>query len=677
MRRVVLGCAGAALAIVASLSVSGEALAGSFAEDGTFEPDPDAIATLDFEGELPTGVDAAIEEDESALIGTHVMSLSPFSGVDLDVAVLDSATKYRVTTWFKGGEVVSNVEIYYSDRVDEVTALYPTGRMTSDGWVEMSNVVRVDGARVTRATVGFFAPSGGVVDAVEVVPVGPLSTLEMSGQSCEGAGDPVCGLGQVCRWSQCENATGWVPELPENHAELAEYLAARIELLFGPFIERTVDLPYARIAIEQMRQANDPWTFWSGFTLAVRLLHDGHTTTSGLADFVLQNPRPINTCFIEGNADATHATEPADPDYLDVLVSHRGAEQNLGLNPGDRLVRVDGQHPIAWARKLVSVHWSMPAISNHETYAELASSMRAFISRYAHEIEVIRCVPSMDGLSAECGEVEKIVIADMPPLAPDAEVEFVACDNRPLRHLADSPSTHSADEFGKVYYGLLNESDPTEAIYGAEWESLFTTTGNDGVGPDLRDAVEAFQASANGVILDHRRGTGGTIRGPEIVWDWVVPEHASNFYFDRQRAEDEQPTLAEGIELWDQALALGVVDYAGSGDPQTDIPVALLITEDVSASDWLPLGMKGQDHIRIFGPYETNGAFSTRYSFGYWLGVNYVMATGDTLVPDGRTLNGTGIEPDVVSLPGQTDLVLGKDTVFEAALAWVRQEMQP
>ena len=30
----------------------------------------------------------------------------------------------------------------------------------------------------------------------------------------------------------------------------------------------------------------------------------------------------------------------------------------------------------------------------------------------------------------------------------------------------------------------MNESDATEAIYGIEWESLYTTTGTDGSGAD-------------------------------------------------------------------------------------------------------------------------------------------------------------------------------------------------
>ena len=209
-----------------------------------------------------------------------------------------------------------------------------------------------------------------------------------------------------------------------------------------------------------------------------------------------------------------------------------------------------------------------------------------------------------------------------------------------------------------------------------EWESLSTTNGQDGVGAALSAAVQSFTSeAAAGVIFDHRTGTGGTLIGPAIVWNFAVQNHPISLMHTRQRAEDEQPSLSEGLAIFDQALAQGWVDHAGSSFPTT-MPVALLITEDVSASDWLPLGMKNAGpNVRIFGPYQTNGGFSTRFILGYWLGVNYVLASGDTFLPDGSTANGTGVEPDVVVLPLQSDLLAGKDTVFEAALSWVRQEL--
>lgn len=484
----------------------------------------------------------------------------------------------------------------------------------------------------------------------------------------------MCAADQVCVYSECRNVGAWVPPIPPDRDNVTDYLEARMTRLFGPFHERTHDLPNSLVAIEQMRHAKDPWAYWNGFLLAVRKLHDGHTSTSGLADFVVQNPRPITACFIEGDADLTHDVAPKDPAYLDLLVSHTGADHTLGLHPGDRLVSVDGQHPIAWARSLVEVHWGLAPVSNPRTFAELASSLRALIARYAGQIQVIRCDP----VAGTCGALETVSITDLPFDPPGTPVSMVSCDNRPLRHLPDSPPDHIAPSSDKVYSGVVIESGEDEKIHGLEWESLYTSNGTDGVGLALKQAVAGWKSNgARGVILDHRTGHGGTLEAPKILWNYAVPKHSSDYYDDRQRGEDEQPSADEGKALFATAQSKGQINYAGSANPETNVPVALLLTEDVSASDWLPLGMKGAPKVRIFGPFETNGAFSTRYAFGYWLGMSYVIATGDTFLPDGTTANGHGVVPDEIVLPRQSDLLVGKDTVYEAALAWVRSELAP
>lgn len=654
------------------------AAASSFTPEGLLLFDPDAVATFDFEEPAAEGAPPHVE-DPSAIHGKFVLSLSPFQGFDYPVAVPKERKSYRVSAWVKGHEATLSVEVSYSDSqdTDEIAVLYPTGRVTSDGWVEVENKgIRIDGARATKVVVGAFSAAGASVDAIEIVADGDESVFpSIPNAKCGGvAGSAVCAADQVCVFSECRNVRGLVPPIPEDRDSVTDYLEARLRLLFGPFHERTHDLPKSLIAIEQMRHAKDPWAYWNGFTLAVRRLHDGHTTTSNVTDFVIRNPKPIAVCFLEGDADVTHEIAPKHPAYLDVLVSHVGTDHTLGLAAGDRLVSVDGEHPIQWARSLVEIHWGMPAISNPRTFAELASSLHRLIPRYASEIEVIRC----DADTGTCGDPETISIADLPPDPPDTPVGSVACDNRPLRHLPDSPANHQNSSPNGVYSGIVVESNEEEKIFGLEWESLYTSNGNDGIGAGLKQAVNTWKnQGARGVILDHRTGTGGTIAAPKILWDYAVPRRANDHYDDRQRAEDEQPSLAEGKALFDLAKEKAQVNFAGSNNPVTDVPVALLLTEDVSASDWLPLGMKGAPKVKLFAPFETNGAFSTRYSFGYWLGMTYVIAVGDTFLPDGSTANGTGVSPDVVVLPKQSDLLAGKDTVYEAALAWVRQELAP
>src|SRR5581483_7469116 len=97
---------------------------------------------------------------------------------------------------------------------------------------------------------------------------------------CEGADDPSsCSASQICMWSECRDAAGWVPPIPADRDATAAYLAFRLKLLFGPFLQRADDLPSAEAALDQMLHAGDRWAYWNGFLLALRRRHDGHTTT--------------------------------------------------------------------------------------------------------------------------------------------------------------------------------------------------------------------------------------------------------------------------------------------------------------------------------------------------------------------------------------------------------------
>ncbi|MEZ4443613.1 MAG: S41 family peptidase [Polyangiaceae bacterium] len=660
-------------ALAVSLSAA-TAVAGDFDERGVYSFAPGATARYDFEDGAPEPVDdqadpISVVSSESALRGSHVVTLGPFQSVDLFVDPEAGQRTYRASVWVRGNDSAGYLVVSHDEenRAVEVVSLYPTGRVTSDGWVELANErIPIDGAR-SSAVIGVFNPSQSAVevDAAEVAVDGEVEGVMH--RPCDGAADgATCGVGEICLWSECHPVAGWVPPIPEDRDDVTDYLENRLRFIFGPYVNRALDLPAALLALEAMRKATDPWSYWNGFTRAVRLLHDGHTSTSSLAGFVQQNPKPLDVCFLEGEADETSGTAPSDPLYRDVIVSHVGPDHHLDLSPGDRLVSVDGMHPIAWARSLVGIDWSSRGASNHVTFAELASRLRSTISRYAHHIEVIRC----GSTPGSCGEVEVIDVSAIAFDGPDTMVSGVACDNRPLRHLADSPADHS----GGTFKGKLLDAQPSEAFYGLEWESLYVA-GNQGVGPELSAAVQLFKSEgATGVILDHRTGNGGTINGPSILWSWAVPTHDVSYMRTRPFDAGEQPSLAEGLAIYQAGLAAGDAQVAGSSNPTT-IPIALLLTEDVSASDWLPLGMKGAaPNVRLFGPYETNGGFSTRYQFGYWYGITYVLATADTFLPDGSTTNGRGVMPDVVVAPKQSDLMQGIDTVFEAALSWLRQE---
>jgi C-terminal processing protease CtpA/Prc len=140
---------------------------------------------------------------------------------------------------------------------------------------------------------------------------------------------------------------------------------------------------------------------------------------------------------------------------------------------------------------------------------------------------------------------------------------------------------------------------------------------------------------------------------------------------------DGPQTPEEGVELYARLkAAVAPIYHIGSDTPDLDLPVALIIHRDGSASDWLPLGFKGAPNARVFGPHQTAGAFSSFYQFGYWSRVDFQIASGDSIMPDGSTLIGHGVQPDEIVEHTQSSLLQGKDAPYEAALLWVRKNLK-
>ena len=140
--------------------------------------------------------------------------------------------------------------------------------------------------------------------------------------------------------------------------------------------------------------------------------------------------------------------------------------------------------------------------------------------------------------------------------------------------------------------------------------------------------------------------------------------------FNLTLGEFDNYTTTFGINLYSQVVSSGGYNV-GSSNARTNLPVALLLARDGSASDWFPRGMQGGSaNIRVFGRH-TAGAFSSYFVFDYYAGMSWRFASGDLLNPDGTTNLGTGVQPDEEIVPLQSDLLAGRDTVYLRALDWV------
>ncbi|MFW5739714.1 MAG: hypothetical protein ACOC1F_05050 [Myxococcota bacterium] len=656
-------------ALLALLSLGTSAHANHFAPDGSFLFEPDAAYTEGFEEMVSMGGDYQILTVDDALEGTRVFSChTQYETVDLAFELPDAAAVYEATLWIRGEGMAAVLVAYADNAAGDFSQLFPTGRMTSDGWMELRSApFSVDGPRDAEPILVLYGQME--VDAVEVHPSEQVSFSPP--QRCEGIVDPTCTGERVCLGGWCRNPLGWVPPAPEQPEVLADYLENRIRFFFGPYLnrDRYLDASFAETAT--MGDAPSRWRFWNGFATAVRRLRDSHSSVRSLWARILSHARPLNACFTLGDGDLSASLWPSHTSLPDVLVSHAGQSHHWDLGPGDRLVAVDGKHPIAWMQSLIAHDWSYAAANDPTSLAMEAEALRSAIPRYARAITVIRCD------AASCSDPEEILVKDIPEVDPEEDIGMVGCDHRPQPLVASQPDDHFLGM--NAVAGPVLSTDPNEKIYGLVWDYLITQSPADGV---IDDAVAQWRTDARGVVLDHRMGNGGS--GPQgstsiadPILAFVLPPTLFGVSPFRQAADESGPkTVAEGLDLV-KAHENAFPWRGGGPNPRTDVPVALLITRDVSFSDLFPYAFSRAERVRIFGPNPTQGAFSTFFGLSYWLGFNYQLAGGDVISSEGVSLCGRGAAPHQVVFPKQSDLVAGVDTLAAEALAWIRAELEP
>lgn len=691
---------GATCALMAMVLYTADLRAGSFDPQGDYVPAPDAVAFVDFEADFDPTEDRYVPEDtdercveppgfevvgaNDAVSGSRHLVVNTIIDdesfcqerwlVDLPV----EAASYVATVWARHGVVDLQMTVVYPDELGRdlvVAKMAPTGRTTSDGWVEMAtNAFSVDGEAASAVYLRAYDADeeGTELDALEVRRAGNYVDTE---KACSGLGDPVCGAGEICLHQICRRGELYVPPLPADaiRGQVVDVLASQLRVFYGGRKTRTLDLPVALETLEGLRNATDAWSFWDGWARAMRQLHDWHTSARGNIRNV-DRQRRLNLCFIEGEADASQALAPSDPLYRDVLVSHDGEEGTQGIAQGDRLLSVDGVHPIAWSIGLEAVDWGQFRANTDEVYSEYLERLRSNIIKYATTFTVVHCEAQTETCS---GPPQTYRVEDLPV---DRGGQ-VRCDNRPFYHLQDNPGPDHRVGFS-FYRGLVAQSNPQEAIYGLLWDTLFGGGDPNGfVNGNIKEAYALFKQDARGVVLDHRAGNGGTLDAAETVTQLVRPPStvlafASPAEFGRW---DGPTSSSEGISLFNLlAQSAGDTMRVGSNDYDPAMPVALLTHRDGSASDFMPFGMKGaSDKVKLFGPAATAGAFSTYYQLDFFGGLSFQFGSGDSISKSGEPLIGQGVVPDFIVVQKQSDLLAGKDTIHEAALSWLRTELKP
>ncbi|MGH7329380.1 MAG: hypothetical protein ACREJX_13620, partial [Polyangiaceae bacterium] len=428
-----------------------------------------AIVTESFESFAPVDGLTISNADatHTALEGTKFANVNTTqSEVTIPLTVPKTDASYRARFFARTNRFYASVNIDYpSDGgyPSQSVLFYPTGRVTSDGWYELeTSVFSVQSARFSDVNLSLYA-SGADIDAFELVPDGEYRQPT----ACSVAHDPICIDSEYCAAGWCQDGEYQVPPIPSTsyRSDIVTYLQERFQLFFGGVFSRATTLPLAIGALGEMRSATNAWTFWDGFATGLHKLHDWHTTLDGPVGIAGKGAFPI--CFVEGNADISQTGAPSDPVLADVLVSSVGPDENSGLMPGDRLVAVDGMHPIAWAETLDDLDWGAWHADDPGTHAETVERMRNLIRRFAKQITLVECHGT-----TTCDAPVTIDVSSLPTTEPDI---YPTCDHRPGYHLATGNPDPVTHDVNGVYYGLVADSNQTgtpDNIYGMIWNDV-------------------------------------------------------------------------------------------------------------------------------------------------------------------------------------------------------------
>jgi len=178
--------------------------------------------------------------------------------------------------------------------------------------------------------------------------------------------------------------------------------------------------------------------------------------------------------------------------------------------------------------------------------------------------------------------------------------------------------------------------------------------------PQVMRQIRAFMKTVGpncGLVIDVRGNSGGVTAMAAGICGMLCEREA---------------TLGT-MHLRDNALDLEVYP---SAHPFVG-PVAVLIdSRSASTSEVLAAGIRDIGRARIFGEKSPGMALPSFYK-SLPTGDLFQYAVADFTTPRNVSLEDNGVEPDVAVAPTREDLAKGRDTVLEAAEAWIRSHLAP
>jgi hypothetical protein len=626
------------------------------------------------------------------------------AGIELPAAPLLAklgTKKLVITVWVRGEGDLPQLALVYArpDRTDGFVRVVGqrTGRETSDGWAELTSGevdAEVWGVPLARIQVGlspWAAPEdAGAIDALEIAPVaGPA----FQPKACTQADvDTTCGPDADCQYGHCVPGFAvWGPLPPEAHRrDLVGrwlHLAAHVQ---GDRHFATNAGALSNAAPTLIAAPGGTRAFHAGLKAFVNGMRDHHTSLGGpgtggpFYPMASGGSSTVGGCFGPGMHDLLAPAGGAGELGYVVFRATPTAFTGAPLRKGDALTAIDGRKPLDWVRDVWIANTSGAPSDPGADLGWSATELAGLIATRASTIEITRCDSDV-----RCdGGHRRVLAIDVAGPAYASLVSTgginvqasVGCSVRFQNAIEKFAPSQRGDNVvsGQVVRGDVlaitfdGTMDPNQGQWKPSMQALFAGT------------------SPTKVLIDTRQGYGGYANNSAALTELIRPSSNRVGYVDVSLADWQggfdfaklAPTYATCSGAANTFLCI-LTDSWFNAEPApiaAGARVAFLNTANVSANDYLARMVEGRQNQRVFSPGVTSGAFGTVSSLPAmlvgWYGGSIQMEDsrwGATLEEIAKRpwQSGTGIAPDVVIAQRMSDAIDDRDTMLEAAHAWL------
>ncbi|MBX2810482.1 MAG: hypothetical protein KTR25_01675 [Myxococcales bacterium] len=580
----------------------------------------------------------------------------------------------------------------YGSPVAEVRFI-PTGKATSDGWVELSTgpvdvqltagvharVIQILDAKLThgrsanrRVLEGFH-----LVDALEIIDHGPV---QFGGEvSCNRAKEAeVCGDG-LCLWGRCVDPVPVLGTVPHNKVR-NDYLGRqvfRLQAFAGSRRLQEILQTSGGSTLQRLKKESKAIPYWTQLRHTYDQLQDGHIKEP---EWNSRASNPPGACIHLGEVDLL--SEEPSQGYLVYRTDDQHPVGKL-LLPGDVLIEIDNLPIDDWLQ-LASRDLRYSGDSRGRKFI-LAPQLLVAALQSGSLLSFKRC-PIPSGCTED--DTETIIIDTSEHIASLREGQrpgwFTSSSLRCDFRFASSISQNANNHTGIAGPGRVQAADE---------DNIRTLLINDllATGEWLEDLNRALTDIPTNVILDQRSGRGGSLSGvlrisapfmsrgfqPQVhIIPWIIEPEFQPQDFDTLLQCATEPVAQCGNYI--QFTFQDPIIEARS--PSTKM--AILNGLDVSANDYLTKLLKARTtgNTRVFGAVPTYGAFGPIYQLPRLINEDSggSIQLQDTLFHSTAKsspldfLTGRGIEPDEVILQRQSDALSNNDTLVQAARNWLQ-----